>query len=199
MRIHEIASKVGTDPEVHAQLRRWAIHDQEQRNNRWIPWLKDHADELGKDSSKQNVMRLWYGTDKVDATKYFDPMNDLRWHGAAKQFIRDNINVILRDPGGWVSQRDAHDVALAHIIVQHMDEDPGFQAWFLDKMIDDPAVARANANEIRFLSDRVEVNRSGYWDNPDSGKISKTIPRGTNGTQGNRFSLDHVNKSDVDA
>lgn len=198
MRIAEIMTKVGTDPEVHDQLRRWAVYDQDQRNKKWIPWLKDHADELANDSSKRNVMRLWYGTDKVDTSRYFDPMQDLRWHGAAKRFIRDHINTILRDPGGWTSQTDGHDVVLAHIIVQHMDDDPDFQAWFLDKLQSVPAVAKANAEQIRFLSDRVEVNRSGYWDDPSAGRDRETIPHGTNGTQGHRFSLDHVNVGDLD-
>jgi len=201
MRAKEFDPRSVTDPnsprEVHAQLLRWAMHDQDQRNKRFIPFLHRHAAELAQDGSKANAMRLWYGSDDVDANGHWDPLGE-RWHGTAKRFIRDNIDTILRDPGGWTSQRDGHDVVLAHIIVQHMDEDPDFQAWFLDQMQANPRVAKANAEQIRYLQDRVEVNRSGYWDQPDAGADPATIPRGSNGTQGNRYSLEHSRKSRLD-
>lgn len=188
---NETSSNMDGPKQVHSQLLRWAMHDQDQRERKFKPFLQKHAAQLAKDGSKANAMRLWYGTDKVDATRHFDPMQDTRWHAAAKRFIRDNIDTILRDPGGWTSQRDGHAVVLAHIIVQHMDEDPDFQEWFLDRMRENPSVVRANADQIRYLADRVEVNRSGYWNRPDAGADPKSIPRGSYGTQGNRYSMDH--------
>jgi hypothetical protein len=184
--------------DVHAQLQRWANHDQNLRKQRFEPFLKQHADELAKDNSKANVIRQWTGNPDIDASGHWDPFGESRWHGTAKRYIRDNIGTILADPGGWISQNDGHNVVLAHIIVQHMDDDPDFQAWFLEQMRSRPSVARANAEQIRYLSDRVEVNRTGYWLRPDAGSDPDDIPRGTYGTQGNRFSMDHARKQDID-
>ena len=184
--------------QVHAQLQRWVKADQDPRDRRWIPFLKANAELLAKDPSKANAMRLWMHKDDVDATGPWDPLDEGPRQQAYKRFIRDNIKTIMADPGGWTSQTDGHNVVLAHILVQHMDSDPEFQAWFLDQMTSRPAVAKANADQIRYLSDRVQVNNSGYWDRADAGSDPSSIPHGTHGTQGNRYSLDHLRTQEID-
>lgn len=130
---------------------------------------------------------------------HHDPFAELSHQREISKHISANHDEIVK--GGYRDfnhKEGPSSLTNATLAVTHMDhpELRGFQKSFYDKLANhsDPSISKHPYTTN--LGNRVAVNQSKYWDNPNAGKDLKTVPRGLDnsgklsteiGSQGHRY------------
>ena len=94
--------------------------------------------------------------DLMDKDQKLSPGDRIKWQRDTVQpFIQENINKILMDKGDKENGDYPNAPYATWLLVQHMDADPEYQSWFLNKLEN----TIPQFPKLKFLKDRVKVNQ----------------------------------------